>query len=130
MNNIDLSKLSDKELLDLQKMIKEEREGRDGERLFKTHVHHVICDALWDKFQNRDKVRPNYTGNVSPYDRVRNSIFTICDFTLGNFISRVTSNKYYWSANGNYVKVDSDTYKRMANDLIEVVNKYFPEEVK
>ena len=130
MNIIDLSKFSDKELLELQKKIKEEREGRYGERLFKSHIHSVIVNALFDKFQKRDKVSSNYIGNADPYDRVKASIFTICDYTLGNFTARVTSNKYYWSANGNYVKVDNEAYKNMANDLIEVVNKYFPKEAE
>lgn len=130
MNSIDLSKFSDKELLELQKKIKEEREGRYGERLFKSHIHGVIANVLFDKFQKRDKVSSNYIGNADPYDRVKSSIFTICDYTLGNFTTRVSSSsrKCYWSANGNYVKVDNDAYKNMANDLIEVVNKYFPKE--
>ena len=132
MNSIDLSKFSDKELLELQKKIKEEREGRDGERLFKSHIHSVIANALFDKFQKRDKVSPNYTGNVSPYDRIRTSIFTICDYTLGNFGTRVSSNsrKCYWIANGNYIKVGTDTYKNMVNELINVINRYFPEEAE
>ena len=129
MNSIDLSKVSDMELLELQKKIKEEREGRGSERLYKIQINSVISNALFDKFQKRDKVSPDYLGNSNPFERVRISLLTICDYTLGNFTTKVSSSsrKCYWSANTNYIKVDNDNYKNMANDLIEVVNKYFPE---
>lgn len=123
---IDLSGLSDKDLLELQNKIKEERERRDDERLYKRDVSSIIADKLFYRFDERDKVPVKCLTNETPFNRVCKSIFTICDYSLGNFKYRVSAlDKHYWTANTDYIKVDTNAYKNMVNDLIELINNYF-----
>lgn len=124
----DFSKMTDKELLDLKKMIEEERNKRN-KVLSKAELKAVVRNELGDLFQKRDKVPANYQWSSDPYSRVVNSIFTICDYTLGNFKGgkRTNINTYdlTWTANGPYIYENAENYKALVEDLCKVIKKHF-----
>lgn len=133
---LDLSVYTDKELKDLVKKIEEEKARRGQctkskiarESNFWTEERYVHwCECINKKLRaidpsSMDVLKVNFNGPVS---RIHEAVYTICDFTLGNFKIKTKDGQPSAYQNGSYMSSEMhDDYLDMYCDLFTVIDKY------
>lgn len=133
---LDLSVYTDKELKDLVKKIEEEkaRRGQCTKSKVKKVAHYVTDHKLnhWYDCINKklraidpsaiDVTEIDYNGPIS---RIQDAVWTICDFTLGNFTIKAKDKKTSAYQNGAYMSTEIyNEYLDMYCDLFTVIDKY------
>lgn len=130
--NIDLGKLTDGQLRELEKKIEFEKETRKNGFLYK---HQLGIDA---KKYNKERQLLNahvkkkgsdfdvYKLHTSPMSKIESNVFGIVDYILGNFKIRKRDNgSDTLMLNGSLVQVDNnDEYIQLFNELYSVIDKW------
>ena len=133
---LDLSAYTDKELKDLVKKIEEEkaRRGQCTKSKVAKESHYWSDKRLtrwYDCINKKLKAIDPSSINVvevdynCPVSRIRDAVYTICDFTLGNFTIKANDKKTSAYQNGVYMSTEMhNDYLDMYCDLFQVIDKY------
>lgn len=130
--NIDLGKLTDGQLRELEKKIESEKEARKNGFLYK---HQLGISA---KKYNKERQLLNayvkekgsdfdvYKLYTSPMSKIESNVFGIVDYILGNFKIRKRDNGGdSLMLNGSLVQIDNnDEYVQFYNELYSVIDKW------
>ncbi len=129
---MDISKLSDKELLELQKNLKIEIKKREVCGTYKSEF--VVWTRLKDLFDDQvfaKGITDGWKDGTPAYfwtKKFEQAIFGLCDLTFGNYIAKEAKNgRYVTMSMGTAVlppEIDEKKYGEMINDLFEVMKKY------
>ena len=129
---MDISKLSDKELLELQKSLRMEIKKREVYSKYKSE--YLVTQKLTELF-NEDVfskgITDGWQDKAPAYfwtDKFERAIFSLCDLTFGNYIARKTKdNQYTAMYMGTAIlppEIDDKKYGEMIDDIFEVMKKY------
>lgn len=135
---IDLSMYSDSEINDLIKELNAERDRRGHytktkvlyESGFWTGEKIVHWEECVSKRMQSDDIK-KVKDVLSPFYRVRDSLFTVCDFTLGNFKVKDRNGAASAFQNGSIILPEMyNEYLEMYTELSQVVDKYIEKGVE
>lgn len=125
---IDISELNYQDLLNLEKEIEKAKKKQlaayktnllDGERVYDIFTT-LVADNDFGEDEQR-KVRRS----------VEAAIFTICDYTLGNYKDRYVKGNRVINRSGSLILDDKvRPYESMCNDILDVIEKYAKEDRK
>lgn len=120
---VTLSNMSYKELTDLEKLIRAEKEKRNplvykGELGVLKKLHDMYYEKLTEKLNSQEAY--HYL------NKIESNIFQICDFATENYRIKSTAkgNKVYHNASQLAANVDTEMYQNLVNDIFEVLDKY------
>ena len=126
---VDFKDMSFTELVEVQKALNEEIEGR---KLHKSDIYDANVNEKFAERWQKEGITDMFdiSSNVA---RFNSSIYRICDFTLGNY--KIENSKRHGelnkehpkaiSVNGQRIEIENpDIYWQMAKDLYDVVKKY------
>ena len=129
---MNISKLSDKELLELQKSLRTEIKKREVCGKYKSE--YLVVKKLTELFDEdvfSKGITDGWQGEAYPYfwtNKFERAIFSLCDLTFGNYIAREAKDKRYTAMYmGPAVlppEIDDKKYGEMINDIFEVMKKY------
>ena len=128
---MELSNLTDRELNDLTKQIRREQEIRKMKNslLYKSN----LCDG--ELFEELLKITELYllikfneerlAQDICPYDKMNKALYTLCDYTFGNYKIK----EYKLMCNGSRLLIENKKdYKEMHDELCGVVKKWIEKE--
>lgn len=122
-----LSNMSYKELTDLEKLIRAEKEKRNT-LVYKSELG--VLKKLQDMY-NEKLLEKLSEYEVHHYlNKIRSNIFQICDFATDNYTIKSTTkgnikcNKVYHNTSHLAANVDTEMYQNLVNDIFEVLKKY------
>lgn len=129
---MDISKLNDKELLELQKSLRMEIKKREVCGKYK--CEYLVTKKLTELF-NEDVfskgITDGWQDKAPAYfwtNKFERAIFGLCDLTFGNYIARKTKDGHHTAMYmGTAVlppEIDDKKYGEMIDDIFEVMKKY------
>lgn len=137
---MDLAKLSDKELIELQKRIEAEKENRKDSLLYKSNVafdekrFDALCTYLTGMLREKGNSENVYEMLHNPVWKISDAMFEICDYIYGNFEFKdrhvsgtVDPPKYVkcFFRNTSRLLIDrKEDYKAMYDELYSVIEKH------
>lgn len=129
---MDISKLSDKELLELQKSIRLEVKKREVSGKYKSEfLVTKRLKELFDEDVSSKGITQGYEKGTPPYfwtEKFERAIFGLCDLTFGNYIGRRNKKDQYTAMYmGTAVlppEIDENRYGEMIDDIFEIMEKH------
>ena len=129
----DLTAFTDKELIDLEKKIKEEKEKRQGGLLYKSNIHpsEAQYKDMTEYFTKVLKehgvdVKQNKYNIYEPIHAISKCLLPICDYVFGNF--EMATDKYGEQKirrNGTRLLIDDkEDYNDMYQEMLTVIDKW------
>ena len=120
---VTLSNMSYKELNDLEKLIRAEKEKRNT-LVYKGELG--VFKKLQDMYY--EKLTEKLSGDEAHHylNKIESNIFQICDFATDNYNIKSTTkgNKVYHNTSHLAANVDTEIYQNLVNDIFEVLDKY------
>lgn len=129
---MDISKLTDKELLELRKTLNDEIKKRDVSGTYKSDF--LITKRLLEMFGDgvyAKGITNGYEPNAPAYfwaEKFERSILALCDLAFGNYIGRKVKSGHH---TGIYLgtailppEIDEKKYGKMIDEILEVMKKY------
>lgn len=129
----DLTAFTDKELIDLEKKIKEEKEKRQGGLLYKSNIH-PSEEQYKDMTEYFTKVLKGHGVDVKqnkyiiyePIHAINKCLLPICDYVFNNF--EMATDKYGEQKirrNGTRLLIDDkEDYNDMYQEMLTVIDKW------
>ena len=139
MAEVDLSKFTDRDLIELEKKISKEKNLRKQKDsiVYKCNLNSGFVNDIMEltdmyiKEHGFDNLSVNFM-SYYPSTKMEKSIFTLCDYTLGNYkVSESPSHKRVpvLSCNGSRLLIENkEDYKEMYDELCSVVKKWIEKE--
>lgn len=128
-----LTKLSDKELIELEKKIAEEKEARKTSLMYKRnleigHERFEKMSALLNRYI-REKGGHTDIKNAlhHPVHKIQGDVFNICDYVHGNFTVKERkgiSEEVLRCDGARLLMDDKEAYKAMYDELYSVIDKW------
>ena len=138
--NYNLSNLSDKDLVALEKRIKEEKENRKDSLMYKCNLpfpdeRYKDSLALIEKYIKRthpDFDMKNHFNHNNPVWRIQSSVYNICDYIIGNFKLRIDKlGTASIRCDGARLLIDNkEEYLELYNELYSVIDKWTEKKLK
>lgn len=129
----DLTAFTDKELIALEKKIKEEKEKRQGGLLYKSNIHPSEAQYK-DMTEYFTKILKDHGVNVKQYEylvyepihAINKGILPICDYIFGNFEKVHDKNgREKIQRNGSRLLIDDkEDYNDMYQEMLAVIDKW------
>lgn len=120
---VTISNMSYKELNDLEKLIRAEKEKRNT-LVYKGDLG--VLQKLHDMYN--EKLLEKLSGNEANHylKKIESNIFQICDFATDNYNVKSTTkgNKVYHNTSHLAANIDTEMYQNLVNDIFEVLEKY------
>lgn len=132
---MDLTKLTDKQLIELQKQILEEKENRKDSLLYKSNIsfteeqYKELSQYMNSIFKSKGFLNVK-TENLlhSPMIKIQDAMYVICDFIYGNFeypIVKSSGGRRKLLRNTSRLLIDDkEDYRDMYMDLYSVIKKH------
>ncbi len=128
---IDLTTFSDKELIALEQKIKEEKEVRQNDIIYKCNVCFTeyqakkLCTLLEKDFCNKGFYNLKALKmSHSPIWKIDDSLKMICDFIFANYEIKVDKNKQIRIIRNASLNDDKVFYNDMYRELVAVIDKW------
>lgn len=132
---MDLSKLTDKQLIELQKQILEEKENRNDSLLYKSNISFTeeqykdlarYMNLIFEEKGFKNVKTENLLN--SPMTKIQDAMYVICDYVYGNFeytLPKGGGNKRRLIRNTSRLLIDDkEDYRDMYMDLYSVIEKH------
>lgn len=138
---MDLTKLTDKQLIELQKQILEEKENRKDSLLYKSNIsfteeqYKEMSQYMNSIFKSKGflNVKTEIMLN-SPMIKIQDAMYVICDFIYGNFkypIDKNSGGRRKIVRNASRLLIDDkEDYRDMYMDLYSVIEKHMKKRQK
>ncbi len=129
---MDVSKLNDKELLELQKNLRLEIKKREVSGTYKSEflVTKRLIELFGDDVYSKG-ITNGYISNAPAYfwtDKFERAIYSLCDLTFGNYIARKTKDNHHIGIHMGLSilppEIDEKKYGNMIDDIFEIMKKF------
>lgn len=129
---IDLTSLSDKELFDLARRVKEESKARDENRLYKSQIslgedrYKNYSDIFIKEYKAKgcEDVH-SYEVSPSPLHTIPDNLRIVCNLLTGNYSVKVTDQGYKRIVReSRLIQKDPERYLHLWLDFMNVCDKY------
>ena len=125
-----LTKLSDKDLIELEKKIAEEKEARKTSLMYKRNL-----DIGHERFEKTSALLNSYIRSKgsdydihksihSPVFKIQSDVFNICDYVHGNFTVKESYGGGIRCDGARLLMDDKEAYKAMYDELYSVIDKW------
>jgi len=128
-----LTKLSDKDLIELEKKIAEEKEARKTSLMYKRnlgigHERYEKTSALLNNYiRSKGSDYDIHKSIHSPVFKIQSDVFNICDYVHGNFTvqeRKGITNSVIKCDGARLLMDDKEAYKAMYDELYSVIDKW------
>lgn len=138
---MDLTKLTDKQLIELQKQILEEKENRKDSLLYKSNIsfteeqYKELSQYMNSIFKSKGFLDIK-TENLlySPMAKIQDAMYVICDLIYGNFEYPINKNggvrRNIIRNKSRLLIDDKEDYRDMYMDLYSVIKKHMKKRQK
>lgn len=125
-----LTKLSDKDLIELEKKIAEEKEARKTSLMYKRnldigHERFEKTSALLNRYiRSKGSDYDIHKSIHSPVFKIQSDVFNICDYVHGNFTVKESYGGRIRCDGSRLLMDDKEAYKAMYDELYSVIDKW------
>ena len=125
-----LTKLSDKDLIELEKKIAEEKEARKTSLMYKRnlgigHERYEKTSALLNRYiRIKGSDYDIHKSIHSPVVKIQSDVINICDYIHGNFTVKESYGGGIRCDGSRLLMDDKEAYKAMYDELYSVIDKW------
>lgn len=125
-----LTKLSDKDLIELEKKIAKEKEARKTSLMYKSnlgigHERFEKTSALLNSYiRSKGSDYDIHKSLHSPVFKIQSDVFNICDYIHGNFTVKERYDGKIRCDGARLLMDDKEAYKAMYDELYSVIDKW------